>query len=206
MICAMTTAVRKAAVTEAMTLAAMMARAFHDDPAMGWFFPDEGSRPRRLQKFFGDLTLRGQYGRLGEVYTTDDEAAVAVWAPPGKWRIGPADQLRILPGIVTALSIRLTPSRLRAFNYMESKHPRQPHWYLSILATDPPSQGKGLGSALLAEVLGRCDEEGLPAYLEASKEANVPFYRRHGFEVTEMITLPGGGPPLWPMWREPRPA
>jgi len=47
------------------------------------------------------------------------------------------------------------------------------------------------------------DAEGLPAYLESSKESNVPFYERHGFAVTETFDLPDG-PRLWLMWRDPR--
>jgi hypothetical protein len=48
-----------------------------------------------------------------------------------------------------------------------------------------------------------CDRDGVPAYLEASKEDNVPFYARHGFRVTREIKLPRG-PIMYAMWREPR--
>ena len=36
---------------------------------------------------------------------------------------------------------------------------------------------------MLAPGLALCDTEGLPAYLESSKEPNVAFYGRFGFRV-----------------------
>jgi GNAT superfamily N-acetyltransferase len=92
---------------------------------------------------------------------------------------------------------------MRAVREIERHHPIEPHFYLSVVGTDPEQQGGGVGSALLAPVLRICDESGTAAYLESSKESNVPFYARHGFAVTERMELPGG-PPLWLMWRSPR--
>ena len=56
---------------------------------------------------------------------------------------------------------------------------------------------------MLAPVLERCDEEGLPAYLESSKESNIPYYQRFGWRVTRELPLKNG-PSLWAMWRDPQ--
>ena len=83
-------------------------------------------------------------------------------------------------------------------------HPTEPHYYLAVLGTEPEFQGRGIGSALLRPVLDICDRDEIPAYLESSKERNIAFYARHGFRVTREVTLPKG-PPVWLMWRDPRP-
>ena len=88
---------------------------------------------------------------------------------------------------------------------LEARHPSgPPHYYLAVLGTDPAQQGQGLGSALLAPVLERCDADGVGAFLESSKERNLAFYGRHRFEVVGDYQVPDG-PKLWFMWREPRP-
>jgi GNAT superfamily N-acetyltransferase len=93
---------------------------------------------------------------------------------------------------------------LRLMATMESHHPKERHYYLGTVGTDPEWQGRGVGSALLQPVLDHCDEEGLPAYLESSKQQNLPFYHRHGFDITGQIHSPDGAVTLWMMWREPR--
>ena len=52
--------------------------------------------------------------------------------------------------------------------------------------------------------LERCDAEHMPAYLESSNVKNLPFYRKHGFEVVDELRLAMNGPTLWLMWRPAR--
>ena len=70
-------------------------------------------------------------------------------------------------------------------------------------ASTPTKQGHGHGSALLAHALDRCDQDHLPAYLEASSPRNKALYERHGFEEIGVIQA-GSSPPMWPMVRPAR--
>ena len=110
--------------------------------------------------------------------------------------------LRHAPALLRVLG-RRTMLALRGLGQIEARHPREPHWYLAVLGTDPARQGEGIGSALLRPVLDDCDRLELPAYLETATERNVDFYARHGFKVVQEMRLPLGGPALWRMWREP---
>jgi GNAT superfamily N-acetyltransferase len=199
----MTVVIRKAEVSDTRRLAGALARAFADDPLIAWLLPRERARARGLPALF-ELEVKYLHLPHNEVYTTAELSGGARWAPPDKWRTPPTSLLRAIPRLALALGSRI-PVALRTITAMERVHPREPHWYLAVLGTEPAAQGKGVGSALLAPVLQRCDREGVPAYLESSKESNIPFYSRHGFEVSGRVDLPGGGPRVWPMWREPRP-
>jgi GNAT superfamily N-acetyltransferase len=192
--------VRQASDGDVRFLASMLARAFHDDPVMTWLFGERpGPRLRRLRLYFAAEARR--HGRHGQVLVGGDHAGAAFWDPPGLWRVTWLQLVRSTPVMLAAVGIRL-PRAIKALELIDRAHPREPHWYLAVLGTDPPHQGRGVGTALLSPVLARCDREGLGAYLESSKPANVPYYERFGFSVTGQIDLPAG-PPVWPMWRDP---
>ena len=183
-------------------MAQSLGDAFFDDPVMSWVLPDAAGRRRRLAGLFATL-LQGHYLPLGTVWTTPDAAGAALWAPPGKAVVAPTTVLRYGPRLIAAMG-RRSLIGLQALTHVERLHPKEPHWYLGVLGTRTSSQGKGIGSAVLGPALERCDQEGIAAYLESSKESNIAFYRRHGFEVTGEIPLPRGGPTVWPMWRSPQ--
>ena len=199
-----TVEVRKATAADVPGMARALGRAFYDDPVMAWMLPEERRR-RRLESLGFVQWLKRIYMPKGEVYTDGALAGGALWAPPGKWRMPIRLQARMGPMFIRLVGARRTPLILKGLAVLDKNHPDdQPHYYLGVLGTDPDHQGKGVGSALMQPILERCDTEGLGAYLESSKESNVPFYRRHGFEVTGQVHMPDG-PPLWPMWRDPQP-
>jgi ribosomal protein S18 acetylase RimI-like enzyme len=190
--------VRKARSDEAAALGRVLARAFDDDPVMRWMFARDDRRSAALARFFSIRVL--QLIDQEQIYTTDGVTGGALWTLPDRWRINAREVFGLSP-IMPALGLRLVRT-LRGLSIVEHRHPEDPHFYLATLGTDPAHQGEGIGSALMEPVLSICDQEGLGAYLESSKESNIAFYARHGFRVSEEVRMPHG-PPVWLMWREP---
>ncbi|MCX5402417.1 GNAT family N-acetyltransferase [Streptomyces sp. NBC_00335] len=198
--------IRFARSSESGAVAALLARAFSDDPVMAWMIPAPAGRERRIARYF-ELAQRQQRPRAGGVRvaaTSDGRLlAAALWSGPGHWRTSAVGELAALPSYVRVFGPRGLSRAGEVQNVMHGSHPDTPHWYLPSVGTEPGLQGTGVGSALLRQQLAACDSLGQPAYLESSKAANVPFYERLGFRVTSELCLPQGGPTLWPMWREP---
>jgi GNAT superfamily N-acetyltransferase len=193
--------VRKASGDDTRRLARVLARAFADDPVSAWFLPDDSDRLERLERMYQLIFLPDALGH-DECYTTGDRAGAALWTPPGQGKLSLMENLRLMPTIARIWG-RGTPRALRGLSHMESNYPEKPHYHLVFLGVEPEEQGQGIGSRLMRPTLRRFDREGMPAYLEASTPRNRALYLRHGFEVLDEMRLPGDGPPLWRMWREP---
>ena len=88
---------------------------------------------------------------------------------------------------------------------MEYHHPREPHYYLQLLALDPDHQGHGGGRALLKSMMDKCDALQTFAYLETANPNNVGYYESFRFQVVHAIHMPDKCPKLWMMKRSPRP-
>lgn len=193
-----------ATVDDVAPMVEALARAFDDDPVACFMFRGERRRRRGLRRFFS-IQLRRVYMADGDVWTTDDHAGAALWAPPGKPEPGLRELWFLSPLVPDLLALGGDlPLAGRLLAEVTRRRPREAHWYLATLGTEPSRQGQGVGSALLSPVLARCDRKGLPAYLESSKERNLAFYHRHGFEVTGELQLSPHAPRLWFMWRAPR--
>jgi GNAT superfamily N-acetyltransferase len=193
--------VRRATENDIEPMVANLCRAFADDPVMQHVFRGPKKQQNGMRAYFR-TQMRADYMRWGGCYTTDDHMGSSIWGPAGKPLLSGLAGLATLRPVIPYVYKHMLAT-VQLTNLIESLHPKVPHWYLATLGTDPDAQGKGVGSALLQPVLDHCDQEGIGAYLESSKEKNIPFYSRHGFEVQKEVDLPAGGPKIWTMWREP---
>jgi predicted GNAT family N-acyltransferase len=186
-------------------LSRTLARAFYDDPVMIWLLPDEKARTAQLRRLFTTMTRHHHLARGGVEVACDGSGvgAAALWDPPNQWKETRRGQLAMTPTFIRVLGLRSMRGRA-VQELMKRVHPEEPHWYLAVIGSDPSVRGKGFAHALMTSRLDRVDAEHAPAYLESTKQDNVPYYQRFGFDVTGEIVLPDGGPMMWPMWRTAR--
>jgi ribosomal protein S18 acetylase RimI-like enzyme len=193
--------IRPAHISEAPHLARLLALAFQADPVSCWLIPDPGERYRRQPDFF--RVFIDQAFIHGEVHTTEDRQAVALW-------------FSINPG-ATNHEEEVTEQRLRealgpshtAFSIlarlMNAVHPMAIHHaYLPFIGVQPQLWEHGIGRRLMQYKLAALDATGTPSYLEASSERSRTLYQRLGYrQLPQLIPLPNG-PMMYPMWREPQ--
>jgi ribosomal protein S18 acetylase RimI-like enzyme len=194
-------AVGRAAAADVPALTRMLVRAYMDDPIAVWICESRQRRAKLLQALYC-TRLREMLVHDG-VWTNPERSSAAVWIPPGHQQATIRPNATLMRCFSSPRMMARVPLLAAGFSAMQRKHPRSPpHWYLSLLGTDPDARGRGLGSAVLQPILDRCDRDGVGAYLESSKPRNLDFYARLGFRVTDELQLPHG-PTMWPMWREP---
>ena len=195
---------RSAGRPDVRSLSAVLARAFYDDPVMMYILPEDKARVKVLPRLFATLTRHHFLSRGGSEVASRGGTigAATLWDPPGMRKSTRFEELRMMPSMMWSLRSGARKSQT-VMEIMEDNHPEEPHWYLMVIGSDLAVRGAGFGQALMRSRLDRCDGESAPAYLEASKEALLPYYSRFGFQQIGEIQIPDG-PKMWPMWRTPR--
>ena len=191
--------------SDAKTAAQVSARAFFDDIYFSYLLPDERTRTRALELLFsGQIRHGGEHARAVTVRDEHQQiVGIAVWFGPGHWPPSIGTQLAQLPVTLRALYRHPRALRLGAtyINTVLKVHPKEHHWYLALIATDPSVQRQGVGTLLMNEGLERMKRDGVGGYLETQKEENLAYYNRFGYDLRETLHPVTGGPPYFTMWK-----
>ncbi|MFD6757387.1 N-acetyltransferase [Micromonospora gifhornensis] len=194
----MESGVRRATGDDAAVLSRVLADALLDQRLGAWLVPDAAERPAVLRRYARLVVAQGL--AHGQVDTTDDHAAVAIWysrpATPPASAVWMYNLHRLLGAHATRFGL------LHA--YVDAVHPHTAHHYLAHLAVAADRRQAAVGSALLAGYHRSLDVVGLPAYAEVSTDRpRDGLLARLGYVPRSPILLEPGGPVLWRMWRPP---
>jgi GNAT superfamily N-acetyltransferase len=175
----------------------VLVRANWADPAARWVWPDSQQFLLHFPSFV--RAFGGRAFAHGSAYYVDGYVGAALWLPPN---VHPDEEM-LIALLQRTVSEQIQKDFFPVLEKMGRYHPSEPHWYLPLMGVDPSQQSKGFGSALLQHILLQFDRHNNLAYLESSNPRNIPFYKRHGFELLGSIQI-GTSPSIAPMLRRPR--
>jgi ribosomal protein S18 acetylase RimI-like enzyme len=170
-----------------------------------FYWPDVKRRERYLDWYLGCII---NYGfRYGLVYTTPGIEGLSIWLPPDQahtttWKYLLAGFLPV--PVLMGLKHYFTKT-IKNEELVQKVHAEimtEPHWYLWVIAVDPDKQGQGVGSLLIQPGLDYAVSQQLSSYVETHDEANLPFYRKHGFELLREEQVPESDLRFWCLVRQ----
>lgn len=157
--------------------------AFERDPIVRWLWESDAEYTELFPIFVASAGERAF--ETSTAWRGEDLDSVALWLSPGE----EVDPERIGRVMLETVPKAKHEELFGMLEQMEGAHPRYPHWYLPWIAVEQSKQGQGLGSRLLGACLEYIDRGGLPVFVETSNPRSVPFFERHGFEVTGRVAV-----------------
>jgi hypothetical protein len=175
---------------ESSTAADVLARAFAADPVLEPVLRHRRDVVAALRRYF-EIEVELAFAGRGEAWLDDELQGATLWHRPGAWPAAAHAPLSAILGYARVFTRRFVTAS-RVAETLARSHPHEPHWYLLFIGVVPEATGSGKGAELLRPPLARCDEEGVPAYLEATSDASARLFGRFGFETLEELVLPTG--------------
>ena len=191
--------ITRAALDRVPELAALLGRAFADDPMFLWpLGSDVGTE--QIEGFFRNFNER--LAERGWLWEAGDGIGVAAWLPPGADDVMMDIDRELRPAVVRGTDDGGT-RYVSMWEWIAENFLGEPFWYLDHIGVDAEHRGGGAGTALIQHGLAFAERDGVPAFLETGRPGNVAYYERRGFRTVTDADAPGGGPHIWFMRYDP---
>lgn len=141
-------------------------------------------RIRKLMEYSFDVCYL-----FGEIYLSEDKKACALILLPDKKKTTFKSILLDAKLALSCIGLSRIFKVLERESKIKSHHPKTPIYYLWFIGVNPNDQNKGVGSALLKEVIKESTLHKRTIYLETSTLKNIPWYQKFGFEVFKELDL-----------------
>ena len=170
---------REAVSKERQIVVDILSKSFDKNCSVNYLIPQNKSRERRLRRLmeysFDYCTL------FGKVLLTKDLNACALVVIPERERMTLKSLILSVRLMFRTIGIGNLGKAIRREAAIKKLHEGPSRRYLWFIGVSPESQGRGVGTDLLKEIIADADVTNAPLYLETSVERNLSFYSKLGF-------------------------
>lgn len=160
----------------------ILSECFETNKSVNWIIKQDAKRVERI-RYLIDYSFDTCI-ETGHIYLTEDLSGAIVCSNSDDKLPVLEEAYLTLRFVLKVTGITGIGKALRREKYINQFHPKDQEFiYIWFIGLKKNEQGKGLGPAMLQEVIDRSNEEQIPIYLETSNERNLNFYKKHGFDV-----------------------
>lgn len=162
----------------------ILTKSFDTNKSVNYVVKQDKKREKRIRKLM--VYSFELCWNSGEIYLTPDKNGVALISLPHTKKTSFQTIFQDLNLAISSIGITRIPKILKMESSIKEHYPKC-LMYISFIGVVPECQRKGIGSALLSNIIGLSNERKLPLYLETSMSENIPFYIKHNFELYHQL-------------------
>lgn len=159
----------------------ILAKSFNSNSSVNYIIKQDSKREKRIRALM-DYSFE-VCSAFGDVFLSDDKKACALIVYPDKKKATLKSILLDIKLIFQAVGLGNISKTLKREKLITTIQPKVPMSYLWFIGVDPLTQGRGIGSKMLQEIIDYSNSNNRPIYLETSTVKNLPWYEKFGFEV-----------------------
>lgn len=178
---------KRADINQKSLVVDILSKSFDDNKSVNYVVKQDSNRQARirgLMDYSFDIC-----NAFGDVWMTDDDQACALVLYPDKKRSTLNAILWDAKLALSVIGLTRVGQVLSRESMIKSFHPKEQFTYLWFIGVSPELQNKRKGSQLLEEIIHESEARGRPIYLETSVDRNLPWYKKHGFEIFQTLEL-----------------
>ena len=178
---------KRASETQKPLIVDILSESFDDNKSVNYVVKQDEMRRKRVRGLM-EYSFN-VCNAFGDVWVSDDEQACALVLYPDKKHLTLAATMWDAKLALSVIGLSRVGQVLSRESKIKSFHPKERFSYLWFIGVPPQQQGSGKGTKLLDEVIRESEKNGRPIYLETSVDRNIPWYKKHGFEIFQSLDL-----------------
>jgi len=165
----------------------ILTESFNDNKSVNYIIKKGKKRSQRIRKLM-EYSFDVCY-LFGEIFLTDDKKGCALILLPDKKKSNLKSILLDIKLILTCTGLSNLTKAMSRESKIKKLHPKELMYYLWFIGVDPIEQHKGIGSALMQDVIKEGIKKKRSIYLETSTLKNIPWYEKFGFTIYNELDL-----------------